>query len=363
MEKIKRLLFVSPSLTYGGAERVVSILTSELANEGYEVSLILYDKMDKEYPVSSDVSVEYLPHRNKNELSILYKYRKLMYLRGLIKRINPDIIIPFLPYPVEHCYYATLGMGIPMVVTVRNNPAVEPSTEKMRKRRNKIARKSAGVFLQNMEQMDYFSNDIKKKCFVIPNPMTKEVLGYECKQKRYITNFICVGSFKEQKNHALLISAFEKAAKIKDDIRLDLVGSGKLESQIARLIRDKGLQDKIHMLGNTSKVTQELVSHDCFVLSSDFEGMPNALMEAMSVGLPCISTKCPTGPNELIGDDERGILVKVGDVDSLSKAMIEVCNNSDTAYRKGALARKYMVEKFSPEQICKQLMSELEGIV
>lgn len=363
MEKIKKLLFVSPSLTYGGAERVVSILTSELANEGYEVSLILYDKMDKEYQVSSDVLVEYLPHRNKNELGVLYKFRKLMYLRGLIKRINPDIIIPFLPYPVEHCYYATIGMGIPMVVTVRNNPAVEPYTEKMRKRRNKIARKSAGVFLQNMEQMDYFSNDIKKKCFVIPNPMTKEVLGYECERKRYITKFICVGSFKEQKNHALLISAFEKAAKIKDDIRLDLVGSGKLEPQIARLIKDKGLQDKVHMLGNTSKVAQELVSHDCFVLSSDFEGMPNALMEAMSVGLPCISTKCPTGPSELIGDDERGILVKVGDVDSLSKAMIEVYNNSDTAYRKGALARKYMVEKFSPEQICKQLISELEGIV
>lgn len=364
MKKIKKILFVAPSLSYGGAERVVSILTSELANEGYKVWLILYDKKDQEYPVSSGVSVYYLPHRNEKELSIVYKIRKFMHLRGLIKSISPDIVIPFLPYPVEHCYYATRGLRIPLVVTVRNNPAVEPATEKMRKRRNMIAKQSAGVFLQNMEQLDYFSDDIKEKCFIIPNPMTKEIFGYKCERRNHITKFICVGSYKEQKNHALLINAFEKAAKIKDDISLDLVGSGgKCEPQIAQLIHEKGLQDKVHMLGSTSKVAQELISHDCFVLSSDFEGMPNALMEAMSVGLPCISTKCPTGPSELIGENERGLLVKVGDADALANAMIEVADNSEAGYEKGVLAKKYMEDKYSPEQICKQLLSELERII
>lgn len=115
-------------------------------------------------------------------------------------------------------------------------------------------------------------------------------------------------------------------------------------------------------------------SHHCFsanrilaygykCMSSNYEGMPNALMEAMGVGLPCISTDCPTGPKELLGANERGILVKPGDKEDLAVAIKYSLENVEEMKQKADLAKSYIVKRFSPSKISEMLVSELEKII
>lgn len=363
MKAIKKIIIISTKIRGGGAERVVSVLSSALAELGYQVDLILYERYEDEYPISNSVNIHMLPIQGKHQNKAIYLINKFIALRQIIRRINPDVLIPFLPYQVEHTFFASRGLGIPMVVTVRNNPLYDTPNDKMRRRRDWIADKVEGVFLQTPTQLDYFSEEVKKKCFVVPNPVDESIMKSSYCLGKSIRRLVTVGRLSPQKNQELLIGAVYSIRKQGVDVLLDIYGAGDLEGRLKTLICELELEEAVKVCGRTNNIASTLSEYDMFVMTSDYEGMPNALMEAMGVGLPCISTDCPTGPNELIGKDERGLLIPVGDEEALKSAINYAINNVEIMKEKAEKAKKYIQERYAPKAIGKTLISELEKIL
>lgn len=363
MKKIKRIVFVAPKISGGGAERVVSVLSSSLADMGYQIDLILYDRRCNEYPLSKKVNVYLLPKAEYRQNKVVYLIRKFLYLRKLLKRLNSDMIIPFLPYQVEQCFLASRGLRIPMVVTVRNNPRFDTDSDRQRKRRDWIAAKVEGVFLQTEAQLDYFDKRIKEKCFIVPNPVSHEILRQDYEYRCEIKKIVTIGRLEEQKNHVLLIKAFANICKKFPGLKLDIYGEGSTRELLQNLIFDMKLNDSITLCGRTSNVAETLSQYDLFVMSSDYEGMPNALMEAMGVGLPCISTDCPTGPAELLNKGKYGVLVPMKNQEAMENALSYAVAHVDEIQGMGKLSKMYITDNFSSEVISQRLIQKLEDIL
>ncbi len=364
-KKIQKILFVSPTVRGGGAERVVSVLTGALAELGYEVDLVLYERHADEYPISSKVNIHQLLNRHPKQPKIFYYIKKFFYFRNLIKKCSPDVLIPFLPYQVEQTYFASRGLHIPLLVTIRCNPEVDPSNKKMRKRRDKIAGRAEGIFLQSQAQRAYFEKHCPgavDKCFVVLNPVNDSIFDATYITRDSIRHFVTMGRLEKQKNFPMLIRAFAAAREVCPDITLDIYGEGSLHDDLKQLIDDTGVAAFIHLCGRTSHAAETLTQYDSFIMSSDFEGMPNALMEAMGVGLPCISTDCETGPAELIGENERGRLVPVADRDAMTRAILQMATHPEDAMAMGQRAKVYIGEHFHPAHIAQELIRKIEAL-
>ena len=160
---------------------------------------------------------------------------------------------------------------------------------------------------------------------------------------------VTCGRLTEQKNHAMLINAFAEVQKKYPFATLKIYGDGTLKDKLQKQIDDLGLSSTAHLMGATSDVTRALQTADLFVLSSDYEGMPNALMEAMAAGVPCISTDCPCGgPRELFGEDGSNKLVQCRDVNQMEKAICSVLESTED----GTTEKKHS-EIFRPEKVNK----------
>lgn len=165
--------------------------------------------------------------------------------------------------------------------------------------------------------MNYFSKAVQKKSRIILNPVDEVFFNTPLKKER--KGIVTTGRLVKQKNHALLIKAYSSIAdKVEDD--LYIYGEGELQGELEKLINDLGVKNRVHLLGAVRNVPEVLSSAKLFVLSSDYEGMPNSLMEAMAMGLPCISTDCPCGgPKRLL---KSGMLVRTGNEKELSKKIL-----------------------------------------
>ena len=135
-----------------------------------------------------------------------------------------------------------------------------------------------------------------------------------------------------------------------------------MERELKKLIREFQLETRIFLPGRASDIEQKYEEADAFVFGSDYEGCPNALMEAMAAGLPCISTDCPTGPSDLITNGTDGLLIPVGDVEEMSRAMQFLFENPQAANRMGREAKRRMREWGSQEKIAEQMQRQLKRI-
>ena len=195
---------------------------------------------------------------------------------------------------------------------------------------------------------------------MIPNPVNENF--YSVKRKPVKHRIVTCGRLNAVKNHPMLIEATALLRERYPDIQLFIYGDGECREQIEALIVEKQLSSVVYMMGQTSDVAKALSSADLFVLSSDYEGMPNALMEAMTAGIPCISTDCPCGgPRELIEEGENGWLVPVGDSQTLAGKISYVFEHSDMAEKAGSAAEEQMKE-YKAEKIARKWEEYLEQV-
>ena len=172
---------------------------------------------------------------------------------------------------------------------------------------------------------------------------------------------VAAGRLIEQKNYPMLIASMKRVTERHPDAVLKIYGSGGLEEELENRIKDNNLQNNVFLMGRSDRLKEELSKADIYVLSSDFEGMPNALMEAMAAGLPCISTDCPTGPKDIIESHKTGLLVPVGDEAAMSDAICYMYENKDKACEMGIRAREMIKEVCGAERIITELMGICEG--
>lgn len=323
--------FCIPSLGSGGAERVISILANKFVEKGHEVSIILLSHELCVYPLSEKITIECLKCDDDASLPYIKRYPlRLKKIRNAVKKLSPDVVISFMSETNIDVCFALRGMKIPVIVSERNDPKIDPAS-KIKQLMRKIAyRKPKGFVFQTPDAQAFFSKKIQKKSKIILNPLTgvlPEPFDGE-REKR----IVAVGRLNKQKNFPLLIDAFSEFVKNHPEFVLEIYGEGVLEEQIKKYIEEKQLAEKVILKGFCKDVHEKTLSAEMFVMSSDFEGMPNALLEALAIGLPCISTDCPCGgPRMLITPYENGILVPIKDNEKMYEAMLYMAENPDKA--------------------------------
>ena len=345
-------LFIVPSLSNGGAERVVSVMASELAKKGKNVSIIIYFKTEQEYEVHPKVKILNLSNGDEKAYNSLGYIKKIIKLRNLIKYVNPKIIIPFLPQVCVHATLAGIGLQCKIIHTVRNNPKNSPIMKYQRIIRDLLVIFSWKTIVQNEEQKNYFPRIIHKKVYIMFNPIPDNLFDIDISNRNDRNyNIIAAGRLIKQKNFSMLIDAVGEVYKQYDNVRLCIYGKGQLFDELQNQIDEKNLNDAIKLKGRVSDMRDVYSKGDLFILSSNFEGMPNVLMEAMASGLPCISTNCPTGPSDIIINKENGILIPTNNINEMIKSIIFMYNNPKDAKRMSENARIKVSEECSSKKI------------
>ena len=365
--KRKKYLFIVPSLSKGGAERVVSVLASELTKKERDAVIVTHFWADEEYPVCDNVKIVCLSELNekdyKKKISIIYLIKLARMLRKAIIQQEPDYILPFLWTTCIRTDLALLGLKLKgrVIQTVRNNPEVFPENRVMKKYRNILVKKSNLTIVQNEQQKHYFPEKHWKKIKVLLNPVSSSLFQMKRHENKAQFNIVGVGRLEKQKNFDLLIDAIADVLSKYTNIKLCIYGEGSMKKELQAHIDRMNLEQQVVLKGRSSDYEEIYGTASLFVLSSNFEGMPNTLLEAMAVGLPCISTNCPTGPSDIIQSGKNGILVPVGNKEKLSKAIETLIQDKELRNHMGMAAKQTILLQYTPEKITQQLIDICEN--
>ncbi len=347
----KNISILIYSLAAGGAERVVSILLKELSIK-YNITLFLMNNTIF-YDIPKSIKIIYLEKSNPDESGVK-KFLKLPVLgwkyRKFIKKYNVFISLSFMNRPNYINVFAKLfGSRSKTIISERIAPFGEYGGLSFKDRINRLLIKflypKADIIIPNSKltgfELNRFFNVLEEKIKIIYNPIDlKKIENLKNKDiiiKKEKFTFVTVGRFERQKNHMLLIDAFYK---LNLDIEIWLIGDGHLRKKIEEKISNLKLKEKIKLLGKQKNPYKFLAKADCFIFSSNYEGFPNVLLEALACNLPVISTDCISGPREILVPNsdfkkqtedvevvEYGVLVPVGDVDKMAQAMRMMIEN------------------------------------
>ena len=307
----------------GGSQRVIANLAESLVEKGHQVTIVTTMIAEDEYElpggvkrIISDISEEEI---TSNRIGNLKK--RFCKLRNIWKKEQPDIIISFIGKNNFMAILTAWGLKIPVVVSVRAEPTVEYYNGFMRFFAKHLLCKAAGVVLQTEDSKTFFNKKTLKKAVVLPNPLNPNFIDeyYDGPRENKI---VTVGRIDSLKNQKLIVESFYKIAGELPDVELVLYGDGEDRESLMESAKNSPYGDRIFFPGSVNNVKEHIKTAKLFVLSSNAEGMPNALMEALALGIPCVSTNCPCGgPKMLMEGKENGILVPVGDSEEMAKAM------------------------------------------
>ena len=347
--KIKRITFITTNLCGGGAERVLTQLANSLSRRGHDISIITFEAL-RVYELYSKVR-----HLSIGKVSTLALYQ-------MMKKENSDVYISFLHHPNLHTMLANLLLRKKVIITERSDPKSE--LYKLFGDSWNIGYKiffvkllyklADGMVFQTKWQRMQYSKKPSKKFTIICNPVAYELPdAYDGEREEKI---VSVGTIKPCKNYPLLINAFARFHKEFPNYKLYIYGGWNVgkRAEISVLINRHRLDKNVVLCGFQKNVHHEIRNAAIYVLSSSFEGMPNALLEALALGLPCISTDCPAGgPRKLIQHGKNGLLVPANDEKALVNAMILLCKNKklrDDLGNEAAKARKtFHIEKVTDQ--------------
>lgn len=320
---MKKILFFICTLDDGGAQRVVSILASKLVKLGFGVEILKYYKGNNIYPLSDEVKVTCV--EEQTQTNNIFKNLRWMS-RYFIN--NCDIIISFLASYNMLALLANKGRK-PIIVADRNDPNIVPKNSIIRYFRNRLYKKADCVVLQTKQNKEYFEPYVAEKSIVIENPMNLSgVVGRALLANKEKT-IVNVGRLAPQKNQIMLINAFARITDEFNNYKLLIYGDDdSSKEQLQSRINELNLNERVILKGRSLNVIEDISKSELFVLSSDYEGMPNALIEAMCIGLPVISTKV-SGSAELIIDGENGFLVDIGNESQLAEKMKLILSSKD----------------------------------
>ena len=354
MKTEKKVVLYIDMMYRGGAQRVMANIANYLIEKQYSVVLVNDFEPDPDimqYQVSDKVKRVFLRKDLRGNV-VKKNIDRLLELRKIVKKENPDAVLSFLGRPNIRMLLSTLGLSYKKIVSVRNDPYKEYGSSALKKWiANLLFYTANGCVFQTEDASLYFSKTIREKSVVILNPVDDKFFNIIRENK--VRNIITFGRLEPQKNHILLIHAFSKVADAFPNENLIIYGEGSLRKELEKEIKDNNLEGRVFLPGNTSNVEEKLSSAKLFVLSSDYEGLPNALMEAMAVGVPCVSTDCPSGgPKTLIIDNQQGLLIRCNDAEKMAEAIKQVL--SDSSAEAMGLAAKERAQVFRGENILRQ---------
>lgn len=349
-----RVIIVIPFLSNGGAEKMAAKWCYDLVERGINANILVHYRIENEYDIASKIPVKAL-FDSKQDYNAFSKVKIILKIRSYLKEQGNHLyIIPFIPHIGLQCTLANLGLNNYLIETIRAAPQFSPPNKVFRVLRNISVYLADGCIFQNKEQMNYFPPKVRNKGIIIFNTVPKEFLEkHEKKEYKEIKNIIMISRLTKQKNHSFMLHALYALKESNHSFILNIVGDGPEFNNIKSIIQALHLEDCVFLYGRSNNVGGLLTDADLYVLTSNFEGMPNSLMEAMSCGLPCISTECPTGPSDLIDSGMDGILIDNNDMKGLIQAILSCFNNKKFSEKIGRSARKKIIQINSENTIDK----------
>ncbi len=345
----------------GGAEHVVSILSHKMAETGHDVIIATQWFSENEYaldPKVKRISVG-LTDADESAGRVKKAFTRLFRLRDVIKKERPDLVISFCSKANFRSAFSLFGMSTPLIVSVRNNPVEDYKGHFFSTKFMEM--KAAGCVFQTPDAMSFFSKSFQKKSVIIFNPIAEEYLDVRSmRENNPVTRnnvIVNVGRISKQKNQLLLLKAFKKLAGKYPDHVLHIYGDTQekdIFDEMNTYLKENNLSDRVTFMGTVNSMKDEISDCAMFVLSSDFEGMPNSLIEAMALGLPSISTDCPCGGSRILIDDKKsGLLVPIKDEAALADAMDSLLKDKAFAESLGNNALS-VIERVHPDKICSE---------
>ncbi len=358
----KRIVFLFRDMGTGGAQKIEAFVANALMENGYEVIAVNMASTACSVNIDPQIKIVDLVYNSasiSNPLfSIIDKVKYLIKMRKLLISLKPDLVCAFLSDVVRIAALALQGSSIPLIGSERGDPFT--FTQKQFEKYRKAYMNCKGVIFQldNVATKYDLPENVKQK--VIPNPCIPRKTDYSVRSGDIKPVIISAGRLSEQKRFDVLIRAFEIVYQNHPEYELCIYGDGPLRNKLEQQANASIANSAITFAGNVDDVFNIAKDSAFFVLSSDFEGIPNVLLEAMACGMACVATDCsPGGARYLLEDGQRGLIVPCGNTDALAEAMMTYIAQPELRIsheKKGLRA----VENFAPQHIKKMWVDFFE---
>lgn len=341
-----KVMFCISCLSYGGAEKNLLMVANGLAARGHDVLICNMNNLPTVQAPDNFVRVIDMPRFTGKTKRL----RQIRFVKKLCRQEKPDVLLSFLTMPNFLAAIVGKLTGIPTIISERGDPYQNCGiASKMIYGAYNLAK---GAVFQTEGAKEYFSKALQKRGTVIPNPVIIKDDSIRADYLNCKKSIAYAARFEvKQKRQDLMLRAFALVHEKHPDYCLNFYGDGPDEEQIKQLAKEMSIADSVIFNGVSTKLLKDMSASEMFVLSSDFEGIPNSLIEAMSIGLPCISTDCsPGGARMLIEDGVNGLLVPRNDERALADAICSFIENREYALACGSEAVKIR-ERFAVNTI------------
>lgn len=371
-QKQKNILFIIPSLSGGGAERVLVHILKRLNREKFRLHLVLFEhKGEYLNELPQDVIVYDLKKRNR------FDFLKLIFLLAykIYPAIRPDLVVSFLEYANIVALSARMLSRVKpaMIVSERSYLSISLKQKRTKGLRIFLARKLYSKADRVLTVSHQAAKDLAQsycldidKIKTIYNGVDLDFIDqladkeHTRTSERSALTIMACGRLTAPKNYPLLLKAFAQIQKETEAVLL-ILGQGEQEAYLRQFSQQLNIDDKVTFLGFQENPYAYMARSDLFVLSSSWEGFPNVVLEAMACKVPVIATRCPSGPDEIITDGVNGLLVEVNDVDALAQTMLKVLKDQSLRTRLVKAGRK-RVEDFRVEKMIAEYQEVFESV-
>lgn len=330
----------------------MSLLANAWSREGVEVSLLTIAPTgsDAYYldPTVRRIGLDCEGSSSNPGVAIYNNLQRVRRLRAGIRELRPDVLVSFLTATNVLTVLAARPLGLPVIVSERVAPETVHIGKFWRRLRKFAYRRAAAVVAQTSHTAEWLRKEVPGACVeVIANPVQAESeLAVDSPAQMALTAcrgqdvVLAAGRLTQQKGFDLLLRAFATLAPWHPNWRLVILGEGPEGGALRDLANQLGVADRVLFPGFSRTLHLLMRESQLFVLSSRFEGMPNALAEAMACGMACVSFDCPAGPSELISHEKNGLLVPAQDVARLTGAMDQLMGDEGLRRRLSQAARE-----------------------
>jgi GalNAc-alpha-(1->4)-GalNAc-alpha-(1->3)-diNAcBac-PP-undecaprenol alpha-1,4-N-acetyl-D-galactosaminyltransferase len=348
-----KILFLVSSLGAGGAERVSTALANAWSQRGDEVILMptYSGRGECFYSLLPGVRLVYLADVvSRSTRTPFGQFVRLVALRRFIVAERPDVIVSFLSNVNVAAVLAAAGLGIPVILSERIDPFEEKISSILRLFCRLTYPFADALVVQTIAVAEKYNAAGRafRKLRVIANPVSEQILSNRCRGSAGTTKrLVSIGRLSEQKQFCILIGVFAALSARHPAWSLHIFGEGHLRFELERQVSELGQEGRVMLPGLISNVGEVLAESDIFVMTSKYEGFPNALLEAMAVGLPCVAFDCPSGPREMSMDGEVVSLVPAGDRRALEQALEKLMLDGGIRQTLGRSACASVVDRYS----------------
>ena len=364
---MRKIAFHLNCLEQGGAERVVTNLANQFAKEGYEVIIATEWYGENEFQIASKVRRVHVGLREGDDKKhrLVQFMLRVKYLRKFLKEEKPDILIPFARKALYRGLMAAYFIKIPVLISIRTDPAGHYEERSDKIQIPLLFPRADGCVFQTEGARDFFAPRLQDNSRIILNPIHDKYIGVPMPKVRTKT-VVQSGRLVDFKNQPMLIRAFVNVHAKHPDYDLKIYGGDSFDGTkevLEGLIEEYHAQDYIHLMGASDSLEKELADAALFAFTSDWEGLPNALMEAMALGLPIVATDCPCGgPRTVMTDGVDGLLIPIKNQQALEDGINRLIENPELAEQLGGNARK-IAERANSQAVFEQWREYIEELI